>query len=365
MKIAVDGYELNKNFTGVGRYLYNLIKHLVEIDKDNEYTIFLKERTEKSDNLDNINKMILNTNKGYTYWQNFILKKEFEKNNYDILFATNYFLPFFLKGKSILTVHDISWKTIPEDYCLKDRFIKEIKSRYSFKKTDLIFTVSRFSKDELIKYYNVNHKKIKPIHSGVEEKFKRADKTRIKIFKEKYGIENSEIIGFIGSMFPRRSIKELVLGYKIAKQKIKNLKLFIVGKNYYKEDIGKLLREEGVIWKERLEENEINDFYSSLELFVYLSKYEGFGFPPLEALKCGTIPFLLKTSSLKEVFKDMAIFTEEPIPEKISEKINSYFSNQDAIKKDILTEFNTKSDYFSWKRVAENYLENINRLKKK
>ncbi len=364
MKIAIDGYELNKKFTGVGRYLYNLIKCLSEIDKENEYTLFLKESSEKSDNLNNVNKKILPSDKGYTYWQNFLLKKEFEKNNYDLLFATNYFLPFFFKGKSVLTVHDISWKTIPEDYSLRDRFIKEVKSRYSFKKTDLIFTVSGFSRDELIKYYKINQDKIIPIHSGVEDKFTRSGKTRILKFREKYGLGDSKIIGFIGSMFPRRSIKELIKGFIIAKQKTDNPKLFIVGKNYYREDINQLLRADGVIWKERLDESEINDFYSSLELFAYISKYEGFGFPPLESLKCGTTPLLLKSSSLKEIFEDTALFIDNPDHRVIGEKIMDYFENKQQYDKRIFGKFKEKEKYFSWKRVAIDYLNIINSVKK-
>ncbi len=362
MIIAVDGYELNNKFTGVGRYLYNLIKHLAEIDKNNEYVLILKEESEKSKSLVNIKKVILPSDKGYTFWQNFILKKEAEKKRYDILFAVNYFLPFFWNKKSILTVHDISWKTKPEDYSLRDRIIKEIKSRYSFKRAELIFTVSEFSKRELIKYYKIPPEKVRAVHSGVEEGFKKSSEDEIIEFKKKYGLSGSTIIGFIGSMFKRRNIKELIKGYELTKKDIPELKLFLVGKNYYKDDIGYLLKKGEVIWKERLEEKEINNFYSSIDLFVYLSSYEGFGFPPLEALKCGTTPLLLKSSSLEEVFKGIALFIEEASPMVIKNKIMDYFKNKNRYDSDIFNNFKKRENYFSWKRAAEEYLKQIKSL---
>jgi len=360
MRIAIDGYELNKKFTGVGRYIYNLFGTLSKIDKKNKYTIFLKENSKKANDLKNIKKQLIDSDRGYTYWQNLILRKHIKKGNFDLFFATNYCLPFFYKGKSVLTVHDISWKTLPDNYSYRERIIKHIKSLYSLKKTDLIFTVSEFSKQELIKYYKIKPEKIISIHSGLEDSIKESSKKSIKSFKKKYNIENAKTIGFLGSLFKRRHIKELVKAFKIASKQTKNLKLFIVGKNYYEKKFEENLMDKNIIWKKRIPESEINAFYSSLDLFTFLSDYEGFGFPPLEALNCSTVPLLLSSSSLKEIYKDIAVFIETPKVKIITNKLLYFFKNQKNIESNIFGIFSKKRRYFSWERTAKEYLKYIN-----
>jgi len=111
-----------------------------------------------------------------------------------------------------------------------------------------------------------------------------------------------------------------------------------------------------------LEDSEINAFYSSLNLFAYISEYEGFGFPPLEALKCGTPSLLLESSSLKEIYQDIAIFIDNPKKETIKNSILNYFRNEDENKKSILNKFKEKENYFKWERAAREYLLEIKKI---
>ena len=117
-----------------------------------------------------------------------------------------------------------------------------------------------------------------------------------------------------------------------------------------------LFNNKNIIYLERISEAQINTFYSTLDLFLYLSDYEGFGFPPMEALSCGTPPLLLNTSSLKEIFQDMAFFIDHPDPEIIRETILSALQNN-QITKNLLEGFDKKAEYFTWSRAAKDYLK--------
>jgi len=354
MKIAVDGFEIGKSFTGVGRYIYNLLREILNIDQTNEYTLFLKEEISSPFEAANLKTIVLDSNSSHTRWQNTKLIQALKNYSYDLFFSPNHSIPFFYRGKSLLTQHDASWITQKKDYSLKERLVRHFKSKYSFNKAQIIFTHSQFSKDELIKYYKINPNKISVIHCGVELSFKRSSDKEILEFKKKYQLGDSKVIGFLGSMFQRRHIKEILLAFKHLEGE--NFKLFLVGKDYSNGELKDIFNNKNIIYLERISEARINTFYSTLDLFLYLSDYEGFGFPPMEALSCGTPPLLLNTSSLKEIFQDMAFFIDHPDPEIICETILSALHNN-QITKNLLEEFDKKAEYFTWSRAAKDYLK--------
>ncbi len=362
MKIAVDGYELNSSFTGIGRFLLNLLTSLSQIDKENSYTLFLKEKYDLPENSSNIRTIVLKSEKSHTRWQNSDLRKALNRGDFDLFFSPNHSLPLFYKGLSLMTIPDVSWKGVPGDFSFKERTVRDLKTRLSIKKSPLIFTISGFSKKEIIKYYNVSSEKIVPVHLGIENKFRRSTNKDIAKFREKYKLGSSHLIGFLGSMFERRHINELISAYNELKREI-DVKLILAGENHYKNGPSGLNDPE-IIYLQRLPEEEMNNFYSSLDLFVYLSEYEGFGFPPLEALSCGTPPLLLNSSSLSEVYKNTAFFVEDTSPSELNKKIKDILDNGEEQAGKFLENFKSEKEYFSWERTAGEFLKHFNSFKK-
>jgi len=357
MKIAIDGYELHKSFTGVGRYLHNLLEAILKVDEVNKYTIFLKENSSLLNDFDNLNIKVLKSNRSHTRWQNTNLLDALNQGNFDLFFSPNHSIPLFYKKRSFLTIHDPSWKTMKDDYSFKERVIRDIKTKISIKKAEKVFTVSEFSRTETLKFYKIKENDIIAIHSGVEPTFKKSSDKEILLFKKKFGLDPKKTtIGFLGSMFKRRHIKELIEVFNELKKDIP-LQMILIGNDYYKGELDTLLKSNSIIWKNRIDEKDINDFYSSLDIFVYLSDYEGFGFPPLEALKCETISMLLNTSSLKEVFKDIAFFIDDTSTKTIGDSIRYILNNYSDIKNKINKNFETKDSYYTWERAAKKYLD--------
>jgi glycosyltransferase involved in cell wall biosynthesis len=355
VRIAVDGFEMNRSFTGVGRYLHNLLEAMLQIDKKNHYTLFLGEAPGGNLSADNLEKKTLPTGKSYTRWQNIELIRALKNGRFDLFFSPNHSIPLLYKGRSFLTLHDISWRTMPRDYSLKERLIRDIKSRISFKQVELVFTISKFSQEEVVKYYRVDPGKVKVIHLGVGPGFTRSDPREAADFRKKYHLGETPVIGFLGNMFRRRHVKETIEAFNLLKQE-KEVRLFLVGKEYYNGELRDLLKSDGITWLERIDEREIDAFYSSLEVLVYLSDYEGFGFPPLEALQCGTVSLLLPTSSLLEVFKDIALFIDRPEPRLIKEQLKHILENRRRLEEEIFNRYKEKQDYYTWSRAAKEYL---------
>jgi glycosyltransferase involved in cell wall biosynthesis len=360
MKIAIDGYELNSTFTGVGRYLHNLLKSMLKYDLKNQYTLYLREVPVFDLNFKNLRIIVLNFNKSHTRWQNTVLIKALRHDKYDLFFSPDHSLPLLYRGKSVLTIHDPSWKTQKADYSLKERTVRDFKTGISLRKASLVFTVSNFSKAEILKYYNYPAQKIIPIHSGIEETFKSPSKELIERFKIKYNLKGFQTIGFLGSMFKRRHLKDLIKAFDLMDKT--RIKLFLIGKDFSNLNLT-ANRDSSLIWLERIDEKDINAFYSSLDLFLYLSDYEGFGFPPLEALLNKTPSLLLEGSSLSEVFDKIAHFTTGTVPAHLKDRILSLLDNKKNLNSKIFQSFsNDRRAYFSWDRAAKEYLKYIHQL---
>lgn len=362
MKIAVDGSQLRSSYTGVGRYLFHLIQHLAPMDSGISYKIFLDTENSLKFENSNVEYSTISQGKMYFFWQNFSLLKALRQEDFDVFWSPNYYLPLLYKGNSIISVHDISWNFLKSDYSFFNRVRRNLFMNISLKKSLKIFTISNFSKNEIIDHYGVDKLMIRSIPLAVNSSFLRSGENEIKKFKKKFNLRSNRIIGFLGSIFKRRNVDKIIAAYRSLKRKYPDLELFIVGE-IYDNTVKNMLTGSDIVWEKRLEEKEINSFYSSLELFIYISEYEGFGFPPLEALKCGTIPLLLNKTALKEIYKGMAIFIEKAGVENLADRIDKFFTDSEKEKQSILKEFISREDYFSWDRVAKDYLKEFYKIK--
>jgi glycosyltransferase involved in cell wall biosynthesis len=362
MKIALDGAGISPRLTGVGRYLQSLLRELIPLDPGIEYTLFLKDEVDPGLSFPNLRTVLLKRPGSYLLWQNTQLRKAVTRGAFDFFWSPNYSLPFFLPTPSILTVHDISWKSIPGNYSPAIRLYRDFTGMHSFKKATILFTDSDFSKTEILHRTDVPADKVKRIHLGVDKGFCRASAGEITDFKTRHGLFGKQVIGFLGSFFKRRHIPEIITALEIVRQQHPDMVLLLVGENYALPP-GMITRDQpGVLWLRRLPEDEINAFYSSLSLFLYMSEYEGFGLPPMEALNCGTPSLLLRRSSLAEIYGDLALFVDRPDPVLIAEAMCGFWQRQEETKRQFLGRWQARKPYFSWKRAAEEYLREIREL---
>ncbi len=352
MKIAVDCFEVNEKATGAGRVIDNILNDLLDLLADHEFFIFSRNLIEGYSR-DHVRQFVIPWEKGYFRWQNGPFWKGLKRVDPDLLLASNYTLPFFNRWKSILIVHDISPLAHPEWYPRKTALTRKFLIRRSLRKSDLLITPSEFTKKEIVRLSPIEHKKIKVITLGVEERFKKSSFEEILQWKKRKGLEGKKVIGYLGSIFNRRNIPGLVRAMELLRKEFPETFLYLVGKDLTHPPLAipKLLEREWIRWEEFIDEKELSLFYSAIDAFAYLSEYEGFGLPPLEAIACGTVPIVLNLSSLKEIYRDMAIMVETSEPEEIKEALKKAIT-EERIKKDILTRFSQKRRQFSWERVA-------------
>jgi glycosyltransferase involved in cell wall biosynthesis len=353
MKIAVDGYELGSEAKGVGRTSRNLLIPLFDLFPQDEFLICTKERIGMSVP-PQVNELVLPWRGGYLRWQNRPLRRALDKAKPDIFIALNYLLPLIHRWKSVLFEHDISVISHPEWYPRRYALTRKILVRASLRKAAQIVVPSEFTKKEILAFYDVAPEIIRVIGHGVEESFRRASEERVLRWKERKGLEGKKVVGYLGSIFPRRHVPELIRAVDRLRREFPPAALYLVGEDFGvmgSSGIASLRDREWIRWEPALPEEELPLFYSALDAFAWLSEYEGFGFPPLEALACGTLPVLLNRASLREVFSGLAVMVENPEEMEVAAALRAALTD-DTLRTKHLGEFERARSRFSWKTAA-------------
>jgi glycosyltransferase involved in cell wall biosynthesis len=353
MKIALDGYELGEDAKGVGRVIQNLLLRLPDLLPEDDFLIYTKEKVPLHLG-PRAEEYILPGSGGYLRWQNGPLRRALKGAVPDLLIASNYVLPLSCPWKSILIEHDISVISHPEWYPRRYALARRYLVRRSLERTDLVVVPSVFVGKDIRTFFKVGSDKIKPIGWGIEDKFRRAPEDEARRWREGKGLAGKRVIGFLGSIFKRRHVPELIRAVELLRREFPETVLYLVGEDFGVLGGGEaspLAGREWIRWERVLPEEDLPVFYSSLDAFAYLSEYEGFGFPPLEALACGTTPVLLDGSSLAEVFNGLAIMVKVPDEKEVTVALRTALT-EEKTRATLLAEFERRRPQFSWADAA-------------
>jgi len=248
------------------------------------------------------------------FFTHFRLPFEARRDHLDVLFSPSYILPFFYGKKSVVTIHDIVYTVLPNEFDWRsssDKLYLPGAAKHSAKKANFILTPSEFTKNEITRLWHVRPEKI----------FVTPFAGDINFTKTQPILPRSDFILFIGSIFNRRHISHLIQAfYKIARKQTA-LRLILIGKdltnpprhidNLITQANYKLARQ-AIVRKDWVGEEELIRLYYSARVLVLLSDYEGFGLPILEALSCGLPVLTSNKGSLPEIAADAAVYVNNP-----------------------------------------------------
>jgi glycosyltransferase involved in cell wall biosynthesis len=371
MNIAIDARSLESGKTGVGRYLAGLLR-CWKNSKKHQFILYFKDKI-PDDNLlksDNFELKLLKNPFGFSsnfFFQHFLLPYYLKKDKINFFFSPFYLKPFYCQVKSSIVLHDISYETRPEWFDFKSQFILRALSKFSAKTSDIIFTVSDFSKSEIIKFYKINPDKITVTHLAPDDGFTKIDNAeKIKNLKEKYNLKNKFILS-IGSIFSRRHMLEIIGAFEKIADKYNDYQFLIIGRNHTHpfvdinnkiKTVNKNLDRNAIVHLNFVSEEELLIFYNLCESSIYLSDYEGFGLPVIEAQFFGKPVITSYNSSLIEVGRDSVEFVKNNTADEIYNSLNKIISDEDY--KNRLVELGGENiKRFSWEKCANKTLEKI------
>jgi glycosyltransferase involved in cell wall biosynthesis len=384
MNILIDIRPLmDKRYSGVAEYTFELLKALFAIDRKNNYWLFYNSYHDLSNRLpifDYPNVSIIRTrypNKIFNYaLLKFCGRPYFDKlvgQPIDIFFMPHLnFASWSPSVHSVVTIHDISFVHFSEFfYWRKNIWHRLLAIKKLLKRADTIVVLSENTRSDVTQYTGIDSAKCRTIFSGTSEVFTRYTKEdpRLQIVKEKYKLPDSFVL-FLGTIEPRKNIEGLIEAFEIVKKtKFSDLQLVLAGGKGWKtksvyQAASHSPYSKDIIFLDYVEADEKAALYNLATLFVYPSFYEGFGFPPLEAMACGTPTIVSAVSSLPEIVENASIMIDPYNPATIATAITEIL-NDNMLRLDLIEKGFKRAEEFKWSKTAEKYLELFSSISKK
>ena len=352
---------LKKHPTGIGRYATNLIKSLMEIDKEDQYSLYVPKAL--FDSKRSVPK--LRTPKNFSIKVDW-LKRGPEKTlrKLDIYHSPCPDIINFTHIPSVVTIHDVVYKAFPSGHTEETLKITDEQCRSFMKHAAKLICVSQNTANDVKKYFGVSDDRLKVIYNGTDHHVfypipnDKRDEARECIRAK--GVTEPFIL-FIGTIEPRKNLKNLFEAFSILKdQKKFKGKLVVIGMAGWKsegllEHVKKLGIENDLITLGYMTNDELRYFYNLAEVFVFPSFYEGFGYPIVEAFSCGVAVVTSNSSSCPEIAGGAALIVDPHSPFDIAEKTALILEDK-RIKNELIQKGFLRAKEFDYSKTAQQTL---------
>jgi glycosyltransferase involved in cell wall biosynthesis len=266
-------------------------------------------------------------------------------------FSPHYVYPLFISQKLYVTVHDLIHFKFPHLFKPTIRVeVGKFFMRQVRKKAAVVFTVSQSTKNDLRELFGFEESRVKVIYNGIAKVFYQQE-PQSSLFDFPYLL-------YTGNLKPHKNLSVLIEAFSRIKDRFPDFRLVLAGVLPDRAFMRALVRlgiERRVVTKGYLSQQELIRYIDGAEFFVFPSLYEGFGFPPLEAMARKRAVISSPGGSLKEILGDNALYFSPDSAEELAEKI-ALFIESDRIKKDYETKGFAHSSNFSWDKAIQEYI---------
>ena len=353
MRIGIDGRCLQDNpRTGVGEAAFHLLKNLAKIDRNSEFFVLLNAYGDidmdfDEPNIEIIKKNIPNKllNASLKFFKKPLLDSFFDK--IDLFFAPNWnFISLSPDLTFVLTVHDLSIFLYPEFYSPYSRFWHKwlLSIKRLIERADHIIVPSSTTKNDLEKLFPVSKNKTTVIPWGADHIEQtqnsppKADSPRAKKLKT-HNFGNKYIL-FLATVEERKNVRGLIAAYEYAREKKTiggDIDLILAGpKGFGFSAIEKIVKESRFASQIKIygsvSDEQKESLYANASVFVYPSFYEGFGFPPLEAMAFGVPVIASSSASLGEILGNAALLVQPYQTAELAAAVSNILNNENLRK---------------------------------
>ncbi|OGN09670.1 MAG: hypothetical protein A3J46_01620 [Candidatus Yanofskybacteria bacterium RIFCSPHIGHO2_02_FULL_41_11] len=362
--------------SGIEEYAENLIPHLIREGKDLQFKLFYsssKNSLPKYDWLSNTNVKLYEFN--YPNNLLFTSSRFFNRPFIDKMIggADIFFFPhFFISSlspscKRVTTFHDLSYLHFPEFLTLRKKIWHnlQMKPEWQARFSDKVIAVSESTKNDLINFYKIDPARIEVIYSGIGLRLNlNQERFNLNKFKAQKNLPDRFIL-FLSKLEPRKNAVGVIRAFDNLKTdlKYKDVGLVIAGSSgWLSEDIFKKANrskyKNQIIFTGQVSNEERFLYYRAADIFIYPSFFEGFGFPPLEAMSCGTPVITSQNSSLPEVVNSSAVIIDPFNMSELELWITKLLDDKNLFnlmaKKGI-----DQASKFNWRNTATRTLETL------
>ncbi len=275
----------------------------------------------------------------------------------DLFLSTDGYGCLFTEVKQVIVIHDIAFEHFPQLI----PFITELYCKFFtpcfVRKANRVVTVSEFSKADIVKHYNISEEKIDVVYNGAKKVYKPAGDEAKRGIRAKYS-EGRNFFVCVSSIHPRKNIKNLLLAFDLFKKETNSdFKLLIVGRKAWKfsdidDTFEKMSFKNDVKFLGHVPPHSLGEIVAGSFASVYVSYFEGFGIPIIEAMNCDVPVITSNVTSMPEVAGDAALLVNPGSVHEIAEAMTALYQNYDLVAS-LIEKGEIRRKNFSWDLTSD------------
>jgi glycosyltransferase involved in cell wall biosynthesis len=367
MRIGLNAQIVSRANAGVATYASNVIRDLMLLESRHEFYVFGSQ--EFLSDLDSPRVKLLPTStrvKGSwrrILWEQSVLPIKARRHGVEMMYYPDHTGPLIKKTcPVVITIHDLAYLAEPQTFAMKNRMYKSFAVRRSARLADKIIVVSEATKKECLRWLDIPESKLCVIYNGIDACFRRIeDHDTLETTRKKFALPKKFIL-FVGTLEPRKNVSGLIQAYAALKkkQRLEHDLVIVGGKGWLYSEIfatvHNLALTNEVKFLGYVAQDDVVALYNLAEVFVYPSIYEGFGFPPLEAMACGCPVVTSNRSSLPEVVGDAAMLVDCRDPNALADGIYRVASDENC-RSHLKEKGMERVKLFDWQKAARQILQ--------
>ncbi|MCS6940443.1 MAG: glycosyltransferase family 1 protein [Roseiflexaceae bacterium] len=362
MNIALDLRFVNDHFPGIGRYAFSLASALVALDTSHRF-IFIVTRDAPN------RRPVLNTRYDLTSLMRspkaralaaphpfsiagqIALPALLRLARADVYHAPYYVFPYVsLPCPAVVTLYDIIPRLFPRESSLRARLFFDLSVRMALRSAQRIVTSSHCSREDIVRVYRVRASRIDVVYGAADGRFRPAEPATTAAVRARHQLPETFAL-CVTSDKPHKNVDTLVKAWRLSATGQRDDSPWLIlaghrGRGLLTFDHSRI-RDLGPI-----AEADLPALYGSATLFIYPSRYEGFGLPPLEAMACGAPVICSRTGSLPEVVGDAALLADPDDPHALAAAIDQAFADP-TLRAALRAAGLERAASFSWQRAAQ------------
>lgn len=366
MRIALNAQLLSSaasyRAAGINRVLQHVLAELPNVAGDEQYLVYApysdanRRLLARPRMRSRLNRLPMSRPPVRIAWEQSVLPLELVRERADLLHALAFVSPLAWRGKSVVTVYDLSFLRFPEVYNRSNRLYLGTFTPPSLRRAERVITISEDARRDVIELCGVAPERVTAILLAADARFAPAGAADVEAFRRRQGLPERFVL-YQGTLQPRKNVETLVRAYALLRSQGNDDHILVLAgpRGWQHEPIFDLIRQLGlegaVMFPGFVPDDDLPLWYSSATVFAFPSRYEGFGLPLLEAMACGTPVVSSNASSLPEVVGDAGLLVDPSDAEGLSGSLRRLLEDE-ALRSSLSAAGRARAQTFSWRRTA-------------
>ncbi len=364
---------LSSRMEGVCRYIHETLRRMVRSNpKDQFYFFFDRSYDPQFIYAENVTPIILSPPTRHPFlwywWFEWSIPKALKKYKIDVFYSGDTFMSLKTQVPTVLVSHDIAYAHFPKHIPFLYRKYYEHYFPLYHKKAEKVLTVSSFTKKDVIEKYSLNPNKLEVAYNSVKEGMKPLSQESIFEVQKRYS-KGKQYFLYVGAIHPRKNVSTLIKAFDQFKTSTgSDKKLILIARlawntESFSSAFANAKHKKDIIHLSEMYNEEVNDITASAFAMVYVSLFEGFGLPILEAMQCNVPVICSDKSSMPEVCGNAGYTVDPKNISQISEAM-TLLENDEGLRVKMIEAGKNQKKKFDWDSTARITYEAIKSVSK-